>query len=233
MKDNLMIKKYNVVYDNGTKNMKTNKSFVGTKLIDIEDEILIDNKSIKYSDYFDYQYYNINKNETDKIINLSTLKNKNHFIKTQTQNSFDYNNNTIWEINININEILKQYLFAKIKESRTFKTIKSENTKNNNINLSIYKFIESNILNKYTLDHIDLYIKYNNILNNNLFDTTTKYKPIFDETIQNNNNLIIDYSLIKKDEFENLTPIKIIYKQIKPPTEYTFNYYFNLIFKRI
>jgi len=234
MKDNLMIKKYNVVYDNGTKNMKTNKSFFGTKLIDIEDNIIINNISIKYSDYFGYQYYNPNPKESEKTLNLSNLKKTNHSINIQTQNNFNLENNTIWVIKINIIEILKQYLFAKIKESRTFKTIKPENTKDNAINLSIYHFIESNILSKYTLDKVDLFIKYNNILNNNIFDNSIKYNPIYDDTL-NNENLLKnnDFTIFKNDEIENLTPVKLIYNQTKNSNEWNFNYYFNLIFKRI
>jgi hypothetical protein len=233
MKDNLMIKQYNVIYDNGTKNMKTSKSFFGTKLIDIEDSITIDNISIKYTDIYGYQYFNTNPIEKETILNLSELKKRNHQIKLQTQNDFNISNNTIWEIIINIEEILRQYLFFKIKESRTFKTVKQEHTKNNDINLSIYDFINFNILNKYKIDHVDFYIKYKSILNNNKFDKSVQYDPIFDNTILKSENLIKNYTFIKKDEFDNLSNIKIIYNQIKNSLEYKFDYYFNLIYKRI
>jgi len=233
MKDNLMIKQYNVIYDNGTKNMKTSKSFFGTKLIDIEDSITIDNISIKYTDIYGYQYFNTNPIEKETILNLSELKKRNHQIKLQTQNDFNISNNTIWEIIINIEEILRQYLFFKIKESRTFKTVKQEHTKNNDINLSIYDFINFNILNKYKIDHVDFYIKYKSILNNNKFDKSVQYDPIFDDTILKSENLIKNYTFIKKDEFDNLSNIKIIYNQIKNSLEYKFDYYFNLIYKRI
>jgi hypothetical protein len=233
MKDNLMIKQYNVIYDNGTKNMKTSKSFFGTKLMDIEDSIIINNISIKYTDIYGYQYFNKNPIEKESILNLSDIKKKNHQIKLQTQDDFNINNNTIWEILINIEEILRQYLFFRIKENRTFKTIKQENTKNNDINLSIYNFINFNILNKYKIDHIDFYIKYKSILNNNRFDKSVQYNPLFDESLINTENLIQNYSFIKKDEFDNLSNVKIIYNQIKNSSEYKFDYYFNLIYKRI
>ena len=159
MKNNLMIKKYNVEYDNGTKNMKTVKSFFGTKLINIENNIIIDNNSIQYTDFDGYQNYNIDNvrtNETEILIDLTDIKSENHIMNTQTQDIFTMENNTKWEIVINIKKILREYLFAKIKESRTFKTLNAINTKSNDINLSIYDFINLNVINKYELSNIDL-----------------------------------------------------------------------------
>jgi len=232
-----MIKKYNIEYDNGTKNMKTVKTFFGTKLIDIEDTIIIGNNSIQYTDDNGYQYYNIDNTQTNEIetlIDLTTLKFQNHTIQIQTQDISNIENNTKWIIEIDIKKILKEYLFARIKESRTFKTLKTINTKDNDINLSIYDFINLNILNRYKLSTIDMYLKYETLNTNNIFNTNlVQYNPIFDESLFDDANLITDYTLIKKDEFENLTPIEILYNQIKKSSEYRFNYYFNINFERI
>jgi len=237
MKNNLMIKKYNVEYDNGTKNMKTVKSFFGTKLINIENNIIIDNNSIQYTDFDGYQNYNIDNvrtNETEILIDLTDIKSENHIMNTQTQDIFTMENNTKWEIVINIKKILREYLFAKIKESRTFKTLNAINTKSNDINLSIYDFINLNVINKYELSNIDLYLRYESLNTNNIFNTDlVQYDPVFDETLYDNINLITDYTLIKNDQFENLKPVQILYNQIKKSNEYRFNYYFNLNFERI
>jgi len=237
MKNNLMIKKYNVEYDNGTKNMKTVKSFFGTKLINIENNIIIDNNSIQYTDFDGYQNYNIDNvrtNETEILIDLTDIKSENHIMSTQTQDIFTMENNTKWEIVINIKKILREYLFAKIKESRTFKTLNAINTKSNDINLSIYDFINLNVINKYELSNIDLYLRYESLNTNNIFNTDlVQYDPVFDETLYDNINLITDYTLIKNDQFENLKPVQILYNQIKKSNEYRFNYYFNLNFERI
>ena len=237
MKNNLMIKKYNVEYDNGTKNMKTVKSFFGTKLINIENNIIIDNNSIQYTDFDGYQNYNIDNvrtNETEILIDLTDIKPENHIMNTQTQDIFTMENNTKWEIVINIKKILREYLFAKIKESRTFKTLNAINTKSNDINLSIYDFINLNVINKYELSNIDLYLRYESLNTNNIFNTDlVQYDPVFDETLYDNINLITDYTLIKNDQFENLKPVQILYNQIKKSNEYRFNYYFNLNFERI
>jgi len=232
-----MIKKYNVEYDNGTKNMKTVKTFFGTKLIDIEDTIIIGNDSIQYTDDNGYQNYNVTNvqtNETETLVDLTQLKLENHTIETQTQDIVSMENNTKWKMEIDIKKILREYLFARIKKARTFKTLKAVNTKDNDINLSIYDFINLNVLNRYKLSTLDMYLNYETLNTNNIFNTNLiQYNPTFDETLFDNTNLITDYTLIKKDEFENLTPIQILYNQIKKSTEYRFNYYFNLNFERI
>jgi hypothetical protein len=237
MKSNLMIKRYRTEFDNGTKNMKTIKSYFGSTLIDIEDEIIIDNISLQYQDINGYQNYdigNLNNNETNKYINLTELKLKNHTIGLQNQNITHLENNSKWEINLKLKDILREYLFAKIKESRSFKTVKQENTKNDDINLAIYNFINYNILNRYQLNRIDFYLKYVEIKSSNIFNRNNiQYNPIFDENLYNIQYLIKDYKIIKKDQFENLTPIKIQYNQTKSSKDFKFDYYFNIIFSKI
>jgi len=236
MKSNLMIKKYHVEYDNGTKSMSTIKSFFGTKLIDIEDNIKVDNSSIQYTETNGYQNYKTNNitTETEIFVDLTKLKNDNHTINPQTQEIFDLENNTRWVLNIDIKKILREYLFASIKKARSFKTIKAENTKDNDINVSIYKFIDINILNRYQLSNIDFYIRYDKITTSNIFNKNLiQYNPTFDESLYNINYITNNFSLIKRDEFENLTNIKILYNQIKKSSEYRFSYYFNVNYNKI
>jgi len=237
MKSNLMIKKYSTEFDNGTKNMNTVRTFFGTKLIDIEDDILINNLSIKYSDYNGYQKYEhetMVTTEIDKFIDLSELKKNNHDIVLQTQDMFNIENNTKWVFNIDVRYILKEYLFGKIKESRSFKSIRSENTLNNDINDSIYTFIENNIIDRYSMDRVELYIKYDKLKSHNIFNKSLlQYDPEFDESVYNMENIITNFSLIKSDQFENLVPIRIMYNQTERSDEFKFNYYFDIRYKRI
>lgn len=237
MKRNLMIKRYSVERDNGTKNMVNDKSYFGTILIDIEDEIKIDNLSIQYTDIDGYQNYdisNINTIENQTLVNLNDIKNENHTIQPlQSQEIFNVTDNTIWVINIKIKEILRKYLFAKIKESRTFKTLKKENTRKKNINTAIYEYIDQNIMDRYEIKNIELYIKYISLRSSNIFNNSIQWDPIFNDGIYNKLNFVNNYNMIKKDQFENLTPIKIIYNQNKKSTDYKFDYYFNINYKKI
>jgi hypothetical protein len=243
MKNDLMLKKYSKEFDKGTKNMKELKSYFGSKLIDIEDNILIDNTAIQYNELQDgindgFQYYNIDKlggTEVPVVKDLTELKHQYHTIETLTQNIQDLENNTKWLINIDIKNILREYLFTRIKEARSFKTIKKADTKSKNINLSIYKFIDINVLDRYELDTIDFYVKYEDILRSSTIYKTklSQYNIQFDDTIYDLTYLRKDFSLIKRDQIENLEPIKIIYAQTKSSLDYKLNYYFNIKYKKI
>jgi len=237
MKSNLLLKRYLTETDNGTKNMNTVRSFFGTKLIDIEDNITINNISLKYTDYSGYQNYDekvLGTYETEKTIDLTKLKTDNHTIILQTQDMFNIENNTKWTIEIDVREILKEYLFGKLKEARTFRSIKTENTLNSDINDSIYMFIENNIMDRYETDRVELYIKYDTLLSHDVFNKDLlQFTPTFKETVYKSEYIIKDFSLIKTDQFENLTPIKLSYSQTKKSSEFKFDYYFDIKFKKI
>ena len=243
MKNDLIIKRYSKKTDKGTKNMKEIKSYFGSKLIDIEDTIFIDNTAIQYTELQDgindgFQYYNIEKlggTEVSILKDLTELKEQYHTLSILTQNIQDLENNTKWLIVIDIKNILREYLFTRVKESRSFRTIRKDDTKNRNINLSVYKFVDNNILDRYELGDIDFYVKYEDILKDSTIYTKRlkQYDSEFDDTIYDILNLKKDFSLIKRDPLENLEPIKIIYNQIKSSLDYKFNYYFNISFKKI
>ena len=52
MKDNLMLEKYETESINGTFNLSEEKTFFNTKVMDIEDEVHIIDKSIQYFQVF-------------------------------------------------------------------------------------------------------------------------------------------------------------------------------------
>ncbi len=97
-------------------------------------------------------------------------------------------------------------------------------TKSNDINTSIKEYISKNILKKYKLDNIDIYLQYNDLISNNVL----RYKNIW------NNNIISNNYLLNKNQIfylDNL--VKIKFTQEKTSKNYNFKYYFNLNFKII
>lgn len=238
----MMLKKYIKVYDRGTMNMKERKSFFGSKMMDIEDDIIIDNRSIQYSevtstDNYGYQYFDVALSETeDNITNsLNDLKKKYHTISTQTQDLFNLKYNTKWVIDVDAQNILRDYLFYKIKEARSFKTIKRENTKRKDINLSIYDYVDYNIIDRYMLTSVDLYINYLDIVTDSsvVKPNIKQYDIQFDDGIYDSSYYVKDFNLIKNDNIESLGNIKIIYSQIKNSDRYRMDYYFNLVYQKI
>lgn len=240
MKSNLILKKFSTNAVPGTMNQKELRTFFGGKIIYSEDIIYINNDSINYSDVVSdynngYQFFEPNVDigwETEFFVNLTDLKNNYHTISLFNQTESDINNNTRWQININGSQILRDYLFLKIKEQRVFKIINSDELYSNDINNAIYEYINYNIFSRYRLEKIDFYVKYYNIVNQSVYeDILLQYSPKFDVGVYNKVNLsnmtISNYDPYK---FDN---INILYNQSKPSNQYSFNYYFDLIFTKI
>lgn len=247
MKDNIQLKKFQTESVNGTFNIKNEKNYFCSVLMEIEDYITIDNSSIQY-----YQYQNIidgddtvygngfqsfeKKSDTEfNLLELYNLKLNNHSINLVKQSENDMNYNTKWKITINVKNILSEYLYAKIKEQRIFKCMRKDNFINKNINKSIYEYISINILDRYEIDKIDMYIKYYDINTNDRFNSETvkKYNPIYKLDVYNDTNLIKNMNIERKNTTDSLADVYVNYSQIKPSTDYVFYYYFNIIYKKI
>jgi hypothetical protein len=241
MKSNLMLKKFSVNSVPGTMNQNELRNFFGGKIIYSEDTININNDAIKFSqvvgNYNDgYQYYNYNTMpenwETQFYENLVDLKNNNQTISLFNQNAINMNNNTRWQLVINGSNILKDYLFFKIKEQRIFKVINSTEVYSNNINSAIYDYINFNIFKRYRLEKVNFYVSYYDIKKQSIYDNIMlQYNPQFKVDVYKTENLsnmtLIGYNPYKFDT------ITIQYNQSKPSNQYSFNYYFDLVFTKI
>jgi hypothetical protein len=98
-----MIQQYKKEPVIGTKTAKEVKSFFGTNLVDIEDEIVISDISIQYSDTPStdpnnphYQYYDLTTLVTEQEVNtlrsLDDIKFENHSVDLYKQNYTNYDN---------------------------------------------------------------------------------------------------------------------------------------------
>lgn len=252
MKSDLIIKKFKTQYQPGTQMMTETRAFFGSKMMSIEDNITIDDSSIQYRQFwnpntgltvqdlgrngyqaFDSDITNI-MNETIFLTNMSDIKLKFHTIQLLQQSDTDLRNNTKWQITIDIQHILEEYLFAQIKAARTFKCITYQDVAFRNINASIYNYIESNLLSRYKLNTFNLYVQYYNILQDNSIYSTTKlqYNPLWDKTVKIPANIVSNVN-ISLTSLNNLVPIVINYSQTKPSTNYKWDYYFDLSYVRV
>src|ERR1039457_1895728 len=99
---------------NGTYNMVEQSSFFGSKMLSIDNSIFISNNSIIY-------YQRINNEQIDLqiekslppiIYNASTDKLNNSSLSLdKSQSTFQLSNQTSWILNINLNQILSNYIF--------------------------------------------------------------------------------------------------------------------------
>jgi hypothetical protein len=238
MKENLILKQFETERVNGTYELEEFKWFFGSKMLEIEDEIIIDDKTIQYSEEekTGFQYYDSESrgvNEMFSTPNLNSLKEENNSISLLPQNETTLKNNTKWKIKINMKNIIINYIFYKLKESRTFKGLSKDNFLNKNINLSIKNYIKLNVVDRYKYKNIDLYIKYNNIeqSQNVLSETKLQFKTNFNPLIKEKTNLIKDYTT--NNESLRITTLDVLYNQIRPSDKYNFDYYFDLYFEKI
>jgi hypothetical protein len=249
MKNSLILRKFKTYKVPGTMNMLEEKSFFGSKMLEIEDDILIDNSNIQYSQYYikgdrelskrnGFQYYDYENHVADETIfnlNLIDLKDENQSIKESQQNKQTRENSTIWEFNIDVKDILLEYLFAKLKESRVFKSITYNNLLNKDINESVYYYISNNILDRYKFLKIDMYILYLRIDSEQRVGTSSvlKYNPAFTFEAKQKGDLETNMNVNKKFPTNGLGDLLITYNQTKSSKDYKFNYYFDIYYQKI
>jgi len=238
MKSDLIISRYKTEKIIGTKSSFDARTFFGSKMIDIEDNITIDNSLIQYSEVYDtddkrnngYQYYDdVDNVEKIYLVNLFDVKDNYHTITLGSQSATDLRLNTNWTILVNWKDILIQYIYLKLKEQRTFKTIKFQNVLSENINLYIKKYIENNLTSRYEIGIIDFYIKYFD-LDEGDEDTNPNLllNPIFDASIQSEENRVKNVNTTTFPEILNIQ-----YKQTESSQYKKFHYYFDLNINKV
>lgn len=211
---------------NGTLSMVEKSSFFGSKMMSIDDHILVDSSNIIYYQNSKSEQINLPLELTYEplYINLNNVKIKNCIVY-RDDNGFNDLNNSNWIIEINFKNILLEYLFGKLKNVRTFNGIYVENTRNNNIDLSIKDYIVSNLLDRYLYDSIELWISYNDLFE----DGNLRYVNSFNPNIINDNNINREFEKIYSDD----KIIKFKFKSKKDTSKSSFDYYFNIKYNRI
>ena len=213
----------------GTLNMREESTFFGAKMLEIEDNILIDNHDIIYYQMLNNEQIDLSVESSLTAYNYSTSDDKllNHIIyKDKKQSTFQLENNTRWILEIKTTNILRNYLFNTMKKYRTFEGMRNETTLHNDVNIAIYNYIDNNVLNRYKLKNTNLFIQYNDLMNQSLL----KFKTTW------NQNIAITENIVKKTQIiSNISgdSIQVLFNSDKPSSEYNFDYYFDLIFEKI
>lgn len=212
----------------GTFNMVEESNFFGAKMLDIEDSIYLSNIDIIW-------YQKITGEQLDFSIESSLPSNSyssitdkfdNHtLLVDESQSKFQLDRNTRWVLTIDLKTILSNYLFSTLKKYRTFEGVRNDITKEKDVNISMRKYIESNVLDRYRYKSVDLMINEKSLRNQNLLRFKNNW----------NSNLTIDNKFTKiqtETEFD-YSSIKLIFSQNNPSTEYNFDYYFNILFEKV
>jgi hypothetical protein len=220
---------YNNIPIYGTFNMVEESNFFAAKMLEVEDSIYISNQNIIY-------YQKSTGEQVDLAIESSlptqvysasdNMKSHQRLTLDETQLNYQKESNTKWILDIDLRDILSDYLFAIMKRYRTFEGITNPITKTNDVNTAIKEYISNNVANRYKLSRLDLYVSYTDLRSQNVL----RYKNTWKYTIASDSNLL------KKKQVDvafDESTLKVLFTQEKPSSEYNFDYYFNILFEKI
>jgi hypothetical protein len=164
---------------------------------------------------------------TPILYNTVSDKKSNHVLNLdEFQTQLERNNYAKWVMTINIRTILRNYLFATLKNSRTFEGISNGMTINQNVDFSIKEYIERNVINRYTFSGLDLYLVPVDLLTIG----SLKYQNIWDDTIGADEYKFTKFSTVTDFRFED---IQVFFSQNFSASQYAFRYYYNLNFSKL
>lgn len=220
---------YNRVF--GTLNMKEESSFFGSKMLEIEDSLELHNQGIVYFQNLLKEQLDLDVEKTSNpiIYLVSDDKKANHtLVLDESQNDFQKNGLTKYIITIDLKAILENYLFAILKQYRTFEGVRNSMCSTKDVNFSIRNYITKNVVDRYKFDKIELYIRYQDLREQNL----RRYNNVWvsDESIS-----VKEYlnSKIQTDTEFDFSSIKVLFNQEKSSQEYNFEYYFKLFWVKL
>jgi len=220
---------YNRVF--GTLNMKEESSFFGSKMLEIEDSLELHNQGIVYFQNLLKEQLDLDVEKTSNpiIYLVSDDKKANHtLVLDDSQNDFQKNGLTKYIITIDLKAILENYLFAILKQYRTFEGVRNSMCSTKDVNFSIRNYITKNVVDRYKFDKIELYIRYQDLREQNL----RRYNNVWvsDESIS-----VKEYlnSKIQTDTEFDFSSIKVLFNQEKSSQEYNFEYYFKLFWVKL
>ena len=209
--------------------MVEESNFFAAKMLEVEDSIYVSNQNIIY-------YQKSTGEQIDLAIESSlptqvysasdNMKSHQKLILDDSQLDYQKESNTKWILNIDLRDILSDYLFAIMKRYRTFEGISNNLTRTNDVNTAIRQYISNNVLNRYKFSKLDLYVSYKDLMQQNVL----RYKNTW------NSNIVSDANLLKKAQKDlafDESELKIYFSQEKSSSQYNFDYYFNILFEKI
>jgi len=215
----------------GTLNMKEESTFFGSKMLEIEDIIELHNQGIIY-------YQNSNNEQIDLDIERSLnpivysasddKKNNHTLVIDKSQSDPQRNNLTKYIMTINLKNILENYIFATLKQYRTFESVKNTMCYTKDVNFSIKEYVIKNVLDRYKFDKVELYMRYVDLRDQNV--------RRFVNTWYTSNDIISSEYFNKKiqtdTEFDQ-SSISVLFNQDKSSQQYSFEYYFKLFWVKL
>lgn len=212
----------------GTYNSYEESNFFGSKMLEIEDFIDIENQDVIYYQKNTGEQIDLSVESTLQSIVYSSAQNKlnNHtLIIDKSQPVYQLNRNTRWILEIKLADILRDYIFSTLKKYRTFEGLKNNMTIEKDVNILIKKYIDNNVMNRYKLESVDLFVDYKDLRRQNILKYKNNWNPKLEE----------QYKLkrVQSETSSDGSIIKIIFEQEKNSDTYHFDYFYNISFQKI
>jgi hypothetical protein len=214
----------------GTYNMVEESNFFGAKMLEIEDTLLINNQNIIYYQMPNGEQLDLSVENTlqSYVYSSADDKNINHqLIIDETQTSYSKENSTTWILEIKLKNIISNYIFSELKRWRTFEGIRTNMTSDNDVNSALKNYVSYNVVDRYKLSRIDLYVQYKDLRSQNIL----RYKNVWNPEIASNpQNKTTKF---QSDTYSDGSYTKITFNQEKSSSLYSFDYFFNIYFEKL
>jgi hypothetical protein len=209
--------------------MVEESNFFSAKMLDIEDSLYLRDQDLIY-------YQNANGEQTDFSIESSLTpqvystvdsKKSNHtLLLDETQSQFQKDTNTKWVMTIDLETILSDYIFSSMKKFRSFEGLKNKMTRAGDVNVALRQYVAANVTNRYKFSKIELYISYKDLRNQSIL----RYKTYWNHVIQKEENKVVKFQT--ETAFDQ-SSVKLFFSQEKNSTQYSFEYYYNILFEKL
>ena len=210
----------------GSFNSYEESNFFGSKMLEIEDLVdIIDQNIIYYQNSKNEQIdANVETAQNATIYSSSENKNQNHVLTIDdSQLDTQKKSNTRWLLDIDLKSILTEFVFANVKKERTFQSLTNDMVVSKDVNVFIRNYITNNVLDRYKLSNIDLYVDYLDLKSEDNF----QYKNLFDKRTLNK------LTRFQTETNYNSTKTRLTFNQEQTSKDWSFKYLFNLKFVKI
>jgi|TARA_R110002167_G_scaffold244919_3_gene450371 hypothetical protein len=210
----------------GSFNSYEESNFFGSKMLEIEDLVDIIDQNVIYYQNSKNEQIDVDVESAQNSVIYSSFDNKkqNHtLIIDDSQSDIQRKSNTRWILDIDLKSILTEFIFANLKRERTFQSLTNDMVVSKDVNVFIRNYISNNVLDRYNLSNIELYVDYLDLKSEDNF----QYKNTFDKRTFNK------ISRFQTETNYNSTKTRLTFNQEQTSQDWTFKYSFNLKFVKI
>jgi hypothetical protein len=221
---------YKKVY--GSFNMKEESSFFGSKMLEIEDSLELTTQSIVYYQNPKGEQLDLDIEKLSPPIVYSVSENfkENHtLVLDESQSEFLRNTTTSYVLTINLETILENFLFATLKQYRTFDGVKSDMCYSGDVNFSMRQYIIKNVVDRYKFNRADLFLNYVDLRDQNIrrYNNTWSTNPTAISTEINK------LKNVQTETEYDFSSIRLTFNQQKSSQLFSFEYYFKLFWEKL